>query len=49
MCDRNVMQVNMFVSGAENKEKKQVAWYYAEEAVGFHLMQSAGLLLNWLC
>jgi len=24
MCDRNVMQVNLFVSGAENMERKQV-------------------------
>jgi hypothetical protein len=49
MCDRNIMQVNLFVSGAENMGRKQVVWYYAKEVVGFYLMQSASLLLNWLC
>ena len=49
MCDRNVMQVNLFVSGAGNKERKQVVWYYAKEVVGFHPMHLVSLLLNWLC
>jgi hypothetical protein len=36
MCHRNAMQVNLFVSGAGNKERKQLVCYYAKEVVGFH-------------
>lgn len=36
--NRNVMQINLFLSGAGNKERKQVVWYYAKEVVDFNLI-----------
>jgi len=46
MCDRKVMQVNFFVSGAGNKETGSVILCKGSRWFSPYALS---LLLNWLC